>query len=68
MQITANNLPPSVMAAIRNPEPLVWIDRYIAIVDLLLATHPDEDAYGPCKHELKTDKRSRRLKLVTSPH
>jgi len=68
VQITANNLPPSVMAAIRNPEPLVWIDRYIAIVDLLLATHPDEDAYGPCKHELKTDKRSRRLKLVTSPH
>lgn len=66
MQISANNLPPSVMAAIRSPEPLVWIDRYIAIVDVLLASHPDEDAYGPCKHELKSDKRSRRLKLVTS--
>ena len=68
MQISAKNLPPSVMAAIRNPEPLVWIDRYIAIVDVLLALHPDEDAYGPCKHELKPDKRSRRLKLVTSTH
>jgi len=56
------------MAAIRNPEPLVWIDRYIAIVDLLLATHSDEDAYGPLKHEEKPDKRSRRLKLVTSTH
>ena len=56
------------MAAIRNPEPLVWIDRYIAIVDVLLASHPDEDAYGPCKNELKSDKRSRKLKLVTSTH
>ncbi|HLH06409.1 MAG TPA: hypothetical protein VKW78_04155 [Terriglobales bacterium] len=64
MQITANNLPPSVMAAIRTPEPLVWIDRYIAIVDVLLASHPDEDAYGPCKPQLK-EKRSHRLKLVT---
>lgn len=68
MQFSANNLPPSVMAAIRNPEPLVWIDRYIAIVDVLLASHPDEDAYGPCKSELKPDKRSRRLKLVTSTY
>jgi hypothetical protein len=68
VQISANFLPPSVMAAIRNPEPLVWIDRYIAIVDVLLASHPDEDAYGPCKPELKSDKRSRRLKLVTSTH
>jgi cephalosporin hydroxylase len=68
VQITANILPPSVMAAIRNPEPLVWIDRYIAIVDVLLASHPDEDAYGPCKNEPKSDKRSRRLKLVTASH
>ena len=68
MQISANNLPPSVMAAIRNPEPLVWIDRYIAIVDVLLAAHPDEDAYGPCKSQPKSDKRPRRLKLVTATH
>lgn len=62
MQITANNLPPSVMAAIRTQEPLVWIDRYIAIVDVLLATHSDESGDDPCKPEPK-EKRSRRIKM-----
>lgn len=62
MYITANNLPPTVMAAVRNPEPLVWIDRYIAIVDVLLATHPDEDAYGPYNPERKAGRRYRSLR------